>query len=261
MEIPSIPHGNAAQPAPEGPLGAQTLGEQDFLLMLITQLTNQDPLNPMDGSEFAAQLAQFTSVEQLLSLNETLSGQGEIFNLLAETMGESLVAQGEMLGLLADSLNRSAAMSLIGMRVDVPGNAVHWDGATPAPLAVELDAPAATLHVTLRDENGEAVQTFILEGVEAGRHELIWDGLDSEGNPLPEGVYTFEVQAFDEAGSSVGAMSLMQGTVDRVSFGPDGVLVWVNGQAVPYAEIRSIGASGETTAGHTEVTESAAEGG
>ena len=134
MEIPLIPPGSVAQPAPEGPLGSQTLGEKDFLLMLITQLTNQDPLNPMEGSEFASQLAQFTSVEQLLSLNETLAGQGEIFNMLAETMGESLVAQGQMLGLLSDSLNRSAATSLVGASVDVPGNAVHWDGATPAPL-------------------------------------------------------------------------------------------------------------------------------
>ncbi len=263
MEIPSIlPPDNGAQPAPGGSLsGAQSLGEQDFLLMLITQLSNQDPLNPMEGTEFASQLAQFTSVEQLLSLNETLGGRGETFNLLAETMGESLLAQGDMLFLLADSLNRSAATSLIGMSVDVPGNLVPWNGDTAAPMIVELDAPAATLHVTLRDENGETVQTFTLEGVEAGRHELIWDGLDAEGNPLPEGVYTFEVQAFDEAGSLVGAMPLMNGTVDRVSFGPDGVRVWVNGQAVPYAEIRSIGASGETTAGQTEDTESAAEGG
>ncbi len=173
MEIPSIPPSVVAQPASEGPLGSQTLGEQDFLLMLITQLTNQDPLNPMEGSEFAAQLAQFTSVEQLLSLNETLAGQGEIFNMLAETMGESLVAQGQMLGLLSDSLNRSAATSLIGASVDVPGNAVHWDGVTPAPLVVELDAPAATLTITILDENGEALQTFTIEGAEAGRQEVL----------------------------------------------------------------------------------------
>ena len=209
--------------------------------MLITQLTNQDPLNPMDGSEFAAQLAQFTSVEQLLSLNQTLGDQSEVFNLLAEIMGESLVAQGDMLGLLAESLNRSAATSLIGRSGDVPGNAVHWDGVTPAPLVVELDAPAATLQITVRDENGEALQTFTIEGAEAGRQEVLWDGLDAAGNPLPEGVYTVEVQAVDEAGSPVGAMPLMQGVVDRVSFGPDGVLVWVNGQAVPYTDIRSIG--------------------
>ena len=138
---------------------------------------------------------------------------------------------------------------LIGMSVDVPSNLVPWDGDTPAPMTVELDAPAATLLVTVRDENGEAVQTFTLEGVEAGRHELVWDGLDAEGNPLPEGVYTFEVQAFDEAESPVGATPLMNGTVDRVSFGPDGVQVWVNGQAVPYSQIRSIGTSAETTTG------------
>ena len=242
MEIPSLPPDNGAQPASTGlPSGAQSLGEEDFLLMLITQLNNQDPLNPMEGTEFAAQLAQFTSVEQLLSLNETLSGQGEMFTMLAETMGDSLVAQGEMLGLLTESLNRSAATSLMGRHVDVPGNTVQWDGATPAPMAVELDAPAALLHVTIRGENGEALQTFTIEGAQAGRNEMLWDGLDADGNPLPEGVYSVEVQAVDEAGFPVGATPLMHGVVDRVSFGPDGVMVWVNGHAVPYTDIRSIG--------------------
>ena len=242
MEIPSLPPGSTLESTPGGSLsGAQSLGEQDFLLMLITQLNNQDPLNPMEGSEFAAQLAQFTSVEQLLSLNETLTGQGEMFTMLAETMGDSLVAQGEMLGLLTESLNRSAATSLIGKSVDVPGHAVHWDGATPAPLAVELDAPAATVQLTIRNENGETLETFTIEGVDAGRQELIWDGLDASGHPLPEGVYTVEAHASDGAGFPVGATPLIQGVVDRVSFGPDGVFVWVNGLSVPYTDIRSIG--------------------
>ena len=106
MEIPTIlPPDYKGVPTSGGPIsGGQTLGQEDFLLMLVTQLNNQDPLNPMEGSEFAAQLAQFTSVEQLLSLNKTLSGQGEMFTLLAETMGESLVVQGQMLSRLADSL-------------------------------------------------------------------------------------------------------------------------------------------------------------
>ncbi len=243
MEIPTIlPPDHKGVPTSGGTVsGGQTLGQEDFLLMLVTQLNNQDPLNPMEGSEFAAQLAQFTSVEQLLSLNETLSGQGEMFTLLAETMGESLVVQGQMLSRLADSLNRSAATDLIGLNVEVPGNMVVWGGVEPASLAFELEAPAAALQITIRNENGEAVRTLTLDGAEAGLHDAPWDGMDADGNPLPEGVYTFEIEATGIDGNPVNATPLMQGIVDRVGFGPDGVVVWVNGQPVPYTDIRSIG--------------------
>ncbi len=245
MDIPTIlPTGNEGLPPPEpaGALtGGQNLGQEDFLLMLVTQLNNQDPLNPLEGHEFAAQLAQFTSVEQLLSLNDTLAGQSEMFTLLAETMSDSLMAQGEMLTRLADSLNRSSATDLIGLSVDVPGNAVVWGGAEPASLAFELGAPATAVQVTIRNENGEAVRTLTLDGLEAGLHDAPWDGTDADGNPLPEGLYTFDIQATDADGNPINATPLMQGIVDRVGFGPGGVVVWVNGQPVNYNDIRSIG--------------------
>ena len=243
MDIPTLlPPGYEGPPASEGALtGGQNLGQDDFLLMLVTQLNNQDPLNPLEGHEFAAQLAQFASVEQLMGLNDSLTGQAEMLTMLAETMGESLVAQGEMLTRLADSLNRSAATDLIGLSVDVPGNAVAWSGSGPVALGFELDAPAASVQIVIRNENGEAVRTLTLEDSQAGLQNASWDGMDADGNPLPEGVYTFDVQATDADGIPVGATPLMQGIVDRVGFGPEGVVVWVNGMPVPYNDIRSIG--------------------
>ena len=242
MELPPL-----LPPANEGPssatdalTGGQNLGQDDFLLMLLTQLNNQDPLNPMEGHEFAAQLAQFTSVEQLLSLNDSLTAQGEMFTLLAETMGESLVAQGEMLNILSESLNRSAASDLIGLSVEVPGGRVAWAGEGPVTLDVDLEAPA-TVQVAILNESGETVRTLTLEEGKAGLHQLEWDGLDAGGQPVPEGVYTVEAQAMDAEGNPVGVMPVMEGVVDRVSFGPDGVYVWVNGFPVPYNDIRSIG--------------------
>lgn len=243
MELPPLlPPGQDEAASSSGVLtGGQNLGQQDFLLMLLTQLNNQDPLNPMEGHEFAAQLAQFTSVEQLLSLNDSLTAQGEMFTLLAETMGESLVAQGEMLGVLSESLNRSAATGLIGLSVEVPGDMVAWTGDAPTTLAFDLDAPATAVQVTVLNESGEVVRTLTLEETEAGLQHLTWDGLDADGQPAPEGVYTFAVQATDAEGQPVGATPVMEGLVDRVSFGPDGTFVWVNGLAVPYTALRSIG--------------------
>lgn len=250
MDIPTIlPPGYEGPPASEGALtGGQNLDQDDFLLMLVTQLNNQDPLNPLEGHEFAAQLAQFTSVEQLMGLNDSLSSQAEMFTMLAETMGDSLVAQGEMLTRLADSLNRSAATDLIGLSVDVPGNVLGWGGSGPVALAFELDAPASSVQVVIRNENGEAVRTLTREDSQAGLHNASWDGMDADGNPLPEGVYTFDVQATDADGNPVNATTLMQGIVDRVGFGPEGVVVWVNGQPVPYNDIRSIGWPAEESA-------------
>ena len=243
MEIPTIlpPGGTSQIPASNDLTGGQNLDQDDFLLMLVTQLSNQDPLNPLEGHEFAAQLAEFTSVEQLLSLNENLTGQAEMFTLLAEAMSDSLVAQGEMLSELSNSLNRSNATNLIGLSVDVPGNTAIWDGRASSPMAFELYEDATSVQVTIRDEEGAAVRTITMDGQEAGLHDIAWDGMDENGNPLPAGLYTFDVVATDAEGNTVATTPLMQGLVDRVGFGPDGVVVWVNGQPIPYEQIRSIG--------------------
>lgn len=245
MSVQTIPPtGSSASgsSAAQGALtGGQALDQEAFLKMLVTQLSNQDPLNPLQGHEFAAQLAQFTSVEQLLSLNQTLAGQGDMFAMLAETMGDSLTAQGEMLGLLMDSMNRSSATSLIGMSVDVPGQTVVWDGAGPAAVTFELGDAAASTQINIQDADGNVVRTLTLDEAEAGLQEIAWDGMDANGQPVPEGAYTFEVLAFDADGRPVDALPVMRGTVDRVSFGPEGVFVWVNGQPIAYNDIRSIG--------------------
>lgn len=89
------------------------MGKDDFLRLLVTQLGNQDPLNPMDGQEFAAQLAQFSSVEQLLNISDVLA------------------QNGEMNGLLAQSINSGVASGLIGKTVQASGNAISWDGENP----------------------------------------------------------------------------------------------------------------------------------
>lgn len=233
--------GTTQSAAPDPLTGGQALDQDAFLKMLVTQLSNQDPMNPLQGHEFAAQLAQFTSVEQLLNLNENLSGQADMFAMLAETMGDSLTAQGNMLALLMDSMDRSAATGLIGMSVDVPGNTVGWDGATPANVRFDLASEAASVQIDIKDEDGNVVRTLSVDDCDAGTQEVAWDGTDADGQPLPEGAYTFEVTAVDADGSSVDAMPVVRGIVDRVSFGPGGVFVWVNGQPVAYNDILSIG--------------------
>lgn len=237
-QYPGLPS-NQQGPITQG----QELDKESFLLMLVTQLNNQDPLNPLEGHEFAAQLAQFSSVEQLTNLNKGIEGQGEMFELLAASMGDSLAAQAEMLGLLTDSFNRNTATGLLGTSVEVPGNLMSW-GATEgekAPFAFSLEAPAASATITIRNDQGQVVRTIQTENLGTGRHELAWDGLDDSGKPADAGVYSFEVAATDSLNNAVPSSSMMFGTVSRVSFGPEGSMIWVNGTPVPFSEILSIG--------------------
>jgi flagellar basal-body rod modification protein FlgD len=202
--------------------GNRNLGRDDFLQMLVTQLTNQDPLNPLEGHEFAAQLAQFSSVEALLNIEETMG------------------AQIEMNGLLAQTISSGIATELIGQTVEAQGDVVGWNGSGEVPLAFKLDFPAEAVQVTVRNEAGQVVRTFDLGKYEAGKHELTWDGTNNSGALLGEGTYTFEVAATDANGEDVGSNTFTRGKVDRVSFGAEGILLWLGGVSVQLAAVESV---------------------
>jgi flagellar basal-body rod modification protein FlgD len=215
-------------PLPTGPggttslTGADALGQEDFLQMLVTQLNNQDPLNPMDGQEFAAQLAQFASVEQLLNLNEMMVLQSEANSLLSQNMSSGIAA------------------GLIGKSIEAIGNQIGWDGTEATGFGYDLEADATTVTVTIQDASGTTVRTLDLGGQDAGTHDLTWDGQDTNGAALPEGLYTFTVTATDDAGQPLGPVPLVQDLVDRVSFGLEGVLLWLRNVPVPMIAVQSV---------------------
>lgn len=134
-----LPNGDGSQDGESGGKGALSqatsanLGKNDFLKLLTTQLQNQDPSNPMKGKDFAAQLAQFSSVEQLTNI----SGQIE--------------EQGKSDGALAQSINDSMATDLIGRTVKTSGNTLQWTGEGEATFGVDLERPASEATVTIRD--------------------------------------------------------------------------------------------------------------
>jgi flagellar basal-body rod modification protein FlgD len=202
--------------------GDATMGKDQFLKMLVTQLRNQDPLNPMDGQEFAAQLAQFTSVEQLLNISDVLAHNGD------------------MNALLAQSVNSGVAAGLIGKSVQAVGNTVNWDGENAVPINFELADAAEVVSVTIRNEAGLAVRTFELTGRSSGDHSLEWDGLDASGSNVAAGSFTYEVSATDVAGNSVEAQSYVRGKVDRITFGQDGIMLWIGKIRVPMSDVESV---------------------
>ena len=147
------------------------LDRLDFLRLLIVQMQNQDPLEPLKNEEFVAQLAQFSSLEQLINMNESLSA----------------------LNLLQSSINNSQALNLIGKRITVSGNALQINDGEASRLSFVFteDADSATLKVLNGD--GETVRTIELGSRDVGRHEYDFDALDDSGEPLPDGDYTFQI--------------------------------------------------------------------
>lgn len=188
-----------------------------FMTLLVTQMKNQDPLNPMDNAQMTSQLAQLSTVSGIEKLNAALQSlQGSY------QASQTLQATG-----------------MIGRGVLAPGNSVQLvEG--EAILGLELAAPADKVQVTIRDAGGTAVHSFTLDKQPAGTYPLAWDGKTDAGTTAANGNYTFEVKA-STGEQSVAATALSFGQVASVSTGSQGIKINVpNIGAVNFADIRQI---------------------
>lgn len=229
-------------PAPSlaGAAGASGLGRDAFLQLLVTQLRNQDPTSPQSGSEFAAQLAQFSSVEQLTQISQAMAGQGQQLGLLAQALMMVRAGQAEMAGQLSGRIDLQSASSLIGQTVQVRSDAVAWDGAGPVDIPVHLAGAAREVEVTLRNASGDVVRVLRVGPQAAGTATLAWDGAGTDGQPLPPGTYTASVSATSSTGSPVTASPALTGRVDRITVEGDGVFLWVAGRRIPFNHLLTI---------------------
>ncbi len=180
------------------PAGGATVGGNvdlastfdNFLLLLTTQLQNQDPLSPLDTNQFTEQLVQFTNVEQAIKTN------GKLDQLIA------LQGVNQLTG----------ALDYVGRTVEVDSVVLDLsDGA--ATMTYDLDSNADNVTIEIIDEDGNNVRTLTVDG-SAGRHEVTWDGKNGAGSALPDGLYGFVVKAVDSEGRSIPAR---QGTIGRVT--------------------------------------------
>lgn len=202
---------------------SDALGKDEFLKLLVAQLQNQDPLSPMEGQEFAAQLAQFSNVELLTSIDSNLT----------EGMNIDLS--------LAQAMNNTMAATFIGREVTAIGNHVHLNKEEAAELNFNLKSYADELTVTIRDENGVVVREISKNGIDGGEQMVEWDGEDANGNALAEGNYTFEVTATDNDGNPIQAVEIMKGIVNSVSYENGVAVLIVDGLELPFADVMQIG--------------------
>ncbi|MBW2100590.1 MAG: hypothetical protein JRG68_07535 [Deltaproteobacteria bacterium] len=187
------------------------LGKDDFLQLLVAQLKAQDPLNPMDNTEFTAQLAQFSSLEQLTNVNETL----------------------ESLRISQTSLNNFQAVDYIGKSVQASGNAVYLTNGVSDDIHFELGADADAVFINMYDSTGGFVKTVESGALDAGQQTLNWDGTDSEGNQVPDGAYTFEVLAAGANDERVNTTTFTTGKVTGVTFKDGNACLLVGNLEIP----------------------------
>lgn len=175
---------------------ADALGKEDFLTLLVAQLQNQDPLNPDDPTEFTAQLAQFSSLEQLFNLNESMDA-------LANTQTQA---------------DRFSTMDLIGKDVVYANSSFDFSG-DPVNIGYQLDGPASSVTMFIQDEAGSTVATLNPTEFAKGDHFVEWDGLDDDGNELGDGSYKIVLQASSGSADGTIAISpLVQSEVTGVDF-------------------------------------------
>lgn len=178
-----------------------TLDQNTFLRLLITQLENQDPLDPTANEEFVAQLAQFSSLEQATQTT---------------TLLEQLISQGTERG-------RLEAVELIGHEVLATGNTIEVnDDEEGASLVYHLAGETTSGAISIVDPEGKMVRSLLVNGQAAGQHTVEWDGLDQEGEPVSPGVYQFAVSPINADGVSVAVNTFLRESVKSA--------LWENGQ-------------------------------
>ncbi len=186
-----------------------------FMTLLVTQMKNQDPLNPMDNAQMTSQLAQLSTVTGIDKLNATVESMSGNFQ----------------------SNQTLQAAAMIGRSVLVAGsNTELSDG--KALMGMELPNSADKVKINIKDVNGKVVHTLDMGPQEGGVHPLQWDGMDDNGVALADGKYTFEVEAI-LGGKSTTVNALEFGKIASVSSSTQGVLLNVPGKgAVSLTDVR-----------------------
>ena len=167
--------------------GGQELGKQDFLKLLVTQLENQDPMNPKDPAKFSSQLAQFSSLEQMTNINQNI-----------KDMSQS-----------TDAINRMSSLSMLGKNVVLEGNSFTQEG-NPVDLGYKLQEPANNVTLRIKNEAGQTVDEIQGTDLSAGRHFVTWDG-----GSQPPGNYSFEAEVVRD-GERSAATPLLRSEVTGV---------------------------------------------
>ncbi len=196
------------------------MGKDDFLMLLVAQLQNQDPMNPQDATEFTAQLAQFSSLEQLTNINENLGS----------------------LTTMSNDMERMSALGMIGQDVVALTENFHFNGESME-LGYRLETQAADVKMYVLSETGSTLATISGHETNPGDYFINWDGLSNFGMPLEPGDYSLVIKAVDEEDRIVQTDSLIKGRVEAVDMSGISTELETNAGTFAMSKIEKAGTS------------------
>lgn len=199
-----------------------TLGKDDFLKLMIAQLKNQDPLNPMDGTEYASQLAEFSSLEQLTNLNSSIKDSMDANYLLTQSINNTMVA------------------TLIGNDAKFGGGELQLNDQSEITLGYTLPTEVKSAVIKIYNSKGALVKTINDIPSEVGNNKLSWDLSDNQGDKLHNGEYNFEVEAVNMNGEKISVSVYKHEKIDGVRFTSSGTVLMANGAEYALSDILEI---------------------
>ncbi|MCB0362130.1 MAG: flagellar biosynthesis protein FlgD [Bdellovibrionales bacterium] len=210
---------NWVDPAKMRKVGNNQLDRDAFLKLLLTQLKYQDPTNPMQNHEMAAQLAQFSSLESLSNIDR---GVGELTKS-------------------AQPKNDFAALNLIGKAVSGDSSRISRSSEEDVHEVVyNLMGDAQQLKVKILDSNNQPVRELVYDNLKKGRNTLNWNGKDEDGQPARLGEYRASFEALDAKGKKLGLETQFEGRISGVNFTPEGPMLLVGNQSIRMSDVRKI---------------------
>lgn len=200
-------------------VGNDKLDKDAFFKLMLAQMKNQDPTNPLKSHEMAAQLASFSSLEQMQNMNTTLT---EIKG------GQKPAEQFQVLNLLGKAVAGDSSKILRSK-----GDKTHE-------FVFNLPAVAKEADIRVRNADGEVVKTYKLNNLKAGENRLPWNGQNEQGNAVPEGEYQFFIEAKNEQGTKLAIKTEFEGLISGVNYTSEGPVLMIGNQAIRLRDVKKI---------------------
>lgn len=197
--------------------GKASLTQEDFLNLLVTQMQFQDPMNPLDNYQMAAQLAQLGTIEGINTLTQSI----DVMNAY-----QAATAHLQVVG-------------LIGKKVEAVGDRLIVNQGSPAEGSYQLSR-AGRVTIEVYDSNGNLVKTLEEGMKDATKQKFSWDGLNQSGQRVPDGTYSFKVKALDTQGDPIPVSTGMMGVVTGISFENGITYVTIGSEKVTLSSIFAI---------------------